>query len=73
MKQLSENIFYYVNPTIDTTPRLWHRCENYKDRDVARVELECKKETEKNFQYQCEHCQFKYTLDKQIPLEPSRM
>jgi len=73
MKVLTKNVFYYWNPEKVEVPKLWHNCQKYKDRDLARVELETGKITDDTVDYRCGHCDFTYTLDRHLRLEVSRM
>ena len=73
MKELTKDIYYHYNPDKLEIPRLWHNCENYKDRDLARVEITPIEETEDTITYQCAHCTFEYVLDRHLKLEISKM
>ena len=57
--------FYYVFDKINLGTRenpklrIWHDCSKYKDRDMARVEMEMITEKENSFLFKCSYCNLK--------------
>jgi len=75
MKELTKNIYYAKEEMVDEKSgekflniRLWHNCEKYKNRDMARVEILKAEETEDIARYVCPYCGFEYILDKNLKL-----
>ena len=68
MKALNKDTFYYMDNQSTHPVRIWHTCDKYKNRDVARVELSISEDLDDSATYKCNHCEFEYVLDKTLNL-----
>lgn len=64
MKVLKPGIYYVKDAEGDY--KLWHDCTAYKERDLARVEIERQTDDDITATYECSFCGFTYELDKTI-------
>jgi len=74
MKRQSNGVYSVKEPSTDKaeyTYRLWHDCEGYKGRPIARVEM-VRAGTfldplrGDKIKFKCPYCDFKHTIEKAI-------
>lgn len=62
-----ENGLFKKTPKVEVqVMRLFHNCKKYRDRDIARVEIIRKEDSDDSALYKCPHCDFEYRLDKHL-------